>query len=440
VAEYKQKNDFTRFFHLKIFKMKNNFFQLLLTGSLLVFNSCQKQLKDTTSSKQDLSSANSSKGQQKRVYVSNLEELYAAVNDADNAGATVVIAPGNYVLSASFPNGGRLELQMDMSLQGQPGDPNAVLIDQSALPNSSFRLTPTISVAGIRTGRGTNSLEWLTVKGGSVAAFPLGVIEPDLSPNETTIEISHVIVDCNGSRTGILLRNRLAEHAGRIVNATIAYCEIKNAVNALGNGLSIQNRISGSQIRVNMHNNYIHGCRIGILNQNSGLDNTVENCNADITSHSDRIEGNGCGIDLSGASNGLATAMANNNSVTLKMWASSIKDNNPAGHPELTPTNGALPGGLYVAGGYNSLNNIAAYNRISNNSLTMEFWGCDISNNNAPDIYAYGAWSPPLAILAGTNNVVEIYLHGTSATATVESTASVPAEPAGTNVVNIVRN
>ena len=91
--------------------------------------------------------------------------------------------------------------------------------------------------------------------------------------------------------------------------------------------------------------------------------------------------------------------------------------------------NGALPSGA-----------IAAYNRASNNLLRLEFWDCDISNNNGTDIYAYGAWSAPLALLAGTNNRAEIYLHGLSANATVVAVASVPAESAGTNVVNVFRN
>jgi hypothetical protein len=57
------------------------------------------------------------------IAVSNLEELYGAVNNVANAGATLVLAPGTYMLSASDPNGtprpkgGRIELQPDMALQ-----------------------------------------------------------------------------------------------------------------------------------------------------------------------------------------------------------------------------------------------------------------------------------------------------------------------------------
>src|SRR5262249_23175338 len=57
--------------------------------------------------------------------VSNLEGLYAAVNNPANAGAIVVMASGTYTLTAKDlnnqprPNGGRLVLQSGMALVGQ---------------------------------------------------------------------------------------------------------------------------------------------------------------------------------------------------------------------------------------------------------------------------------------------------------------------------------
>lgn len=61
------------------------------------------------------------------IYVSSVDELYAAVNNVNNAGAEVILAPGVYVLNASYPNGGRLELQTDMSLRGQAGQTDVVI-------------------------------------------------------------------------------------------------------------------------------------------------------------------------------------------------------------------------------------------------------------------------------------------------------------------------
>ena len=214
----------------------------------------------------------------------------------------------------------------------------------------------------------------------------------------------------------------------------------KSAVNGTGFGLALQNRISGSSINLDMQDNYIHGNKIGMLIFNGGLTNSIENCSVKVVSHVDRLEENGCGIDPSGATNGSATTTANNNAVSIAMHASTIKNNNQPSHPELTPTNGALPGAIYAAAAYNSLNNISAYNRVSNNSLTLSFWGCDISENNGTDIYAYGAWSQPLALLAGTNNQTKIFLYGISNNAIISSAASVPFEPAGTNTLEVEHN
>lgn len=408
---------------------KTSLHLLLLSSMVLLITACQKQI-DKPFTPEYPSSASKGKPESNgKVYVSTLDELYAAVNDPGNAGTEVILAPGTYVLNAGYPNGGRLELQTDMSLKGQPGQIDAVLIDQSALPFASFRLSPTVSVAPIRIGRGNNSLEWLSVKGGSVAANPLAAIESDLIGTETNVTISHVYLDCNGSRVGILFRNRMDEHANRVINATLEFTEIANAFannNPPGAGLSLQNRSSGAQINLVMQNNYIHGCKIGILQFNSPLATAIENCVVNLTSHNDRIESNGCGIDLSGGS-GTAAAYANNNSVTAKLYGTIIKDN---GQTQLTPTNGAHLGGIDAAGGWGA--------NSSNNILNVSLSGSYIANNNAPDIYAYGAYSPT-ATIAGVNNRFDLYLNGLSANAIVESLASLPAEPAGTNVVNVHR-
>src|SRR5687768_8965180 len=67
------------------------------------------------------------------IYVTDVEELYAEVNRPSNEGAAITLAPGTYVLSAAAagaarPNGGRLELQRDMSLYGVTDDRSAVVI------------------------------------------------------------------------------------------------------------------------------------------------------------------------------------------------------------------------------------------------------------------------------------------------------------------------
>jgi hypothetical protein len=71
------------------------------------------------------------------IEVSNVEQLYDAINEPANAGATIVVAPGLYVLTkvkpgvGTRPNDGRLELQTDMSIYGATGHPEDVVIDSS---------------------------------------------------------------------------------------------------------------------------------------------------------------------------------------------------------------------------------------------------------------------------------------------------------------------
>jgi hypothetical protein len=413
-----------------------------LVNVMLLTSSCQKDIDKPAVLSEESTSANNSNNQKnkKKVYVTSLDELYSAVNNPENASVEVVLAPGTYTLNASYPNGGRLELQTDMTLRGQPGNSEAVLIDQSTLPAASY-LASAVSTGGVRLGRGTNGLEWLSVKGGTLSVNAFAVIAVDLASAETSIRISHVKVYSNGTRIGIDLRNRLAEHAGRKINADLAHNEITGFTSSLGFALAAfnVNNATGAVIKLNMANNYIHGNKIGLITNNGAFNRTIENGVIEITSQADRLENNGCALDPTGGGNQAATTFANNNTTTIKMFGSTIRNNNPPGVPELQPVNGALAGGVYAVGGFNSVNNIAGYKRASNNKMKLEFYGCDISNNNGADIYAYGAWCFPAAVLAGTNNILDIYLHGISANASVVVTQSEPSEPSGTNVVNVYR-
>ncbi len=136
--------------------------------------------------------------QSSTIFVATVAELYTAVNDPTNAGATVVLAAGTYTLSAAISPGtkGLLDLQFDMSLAGIEGDAGAVTIDASALPPSSF--TFKIGRTGIiRTGRGANAIEWLTVNGNPAAAAAIStdLVHTDLAGNvmPTTIRVAHVV-------------------------------------------------------------------------------------------------------------------------------------------------------------------------------------------------------------------------------------------------------
>src|SRR5689334_2577614 len=215
--------------NLKPLKMKKtislaSFSLLLIASTGLLMTSCKKAADlPATGNSKNIKADSPEKN--KKVYVATLAELYAAVNDPDNEGVEVNIAAGTYLLSNTYPNGGRLELQTDMTLKGEGGDAGAVWIDMTALPTASFVIQAG-RTGGIRMGKGENSLEWLSIKGGLTTANPFSIVNTDLLSSETTCNFRHLFINMNGSNLGINLRNRLAEHANRKIYSTIADCEI----------------------------------------------------------------------------------------------------------------------------------------------------------------------------------------------------------------------
>jgi len=69
---------------------------IALIAFVFLLASCQKET--GTTPQQEKSSARTitnpgAEKQSKKIYVSNVEELYAAINDPANAGTTLVLAP-----------------------------------------------------------------------------------------------------------------------------------------------------------------------------------------------------------------------------------------------------------------------------------------------------------------------------------------------------------
>ena len=412
---------------------KQFFFTGLFVTSLSLFNlSCHKDVIQKTEQVEISAVANNgNSGNEKKIYVSDISQLYTAVNNPGNAGAIIFMSPGTYLLSASYPNSGRVELQTDMELRGQPGHAEAVIIDQTALPTASFNLTGGGRTGGIRMGRGTNTLEWITVRGNVNA---LSAIDADLLSTETFVRIKHTVV--SGSQIGIDLRNRLAEHSGRIIHAEIVNNEMLENQAGFGTGLVIQNAngANGAVINVSMKENYIHANRVGFRAFSNAATSTVNNGTVNVISHADRIEGNGMGMYINGGLTQVASAFANGNETYLEFYGAKIRNNNPTPMPaEIKPLETVIPiGGIFAVGG----NSTGGDNKASNNKLVAKFWGTDLSDNGT-DMYVFGAWSRPPATIPGINNLAEIYLYGISANANVIATNCVPIDPAGTNLVSI---
>ena len=408
---------------------------MLFSITIFIFSACKKQI-DQPLNQQEISSAANKGNNENRIYVSDISQLYAAVNDPANTGSKIVLAPGTYILEPNHPNAGRIELLENMELQGQPGHPEQVIIDASALPATSFNPPlnfPTARTGAIRIGKGANAIEWITVLGNS-SQSALSVIDADLvSTPVARVRIAHCIV--TGGRIGINLRNPSTAANGRILEAEIADNEIKENLVEFGQGIELQNAAgaNGAIIQATLHGNYVHGNKVGMGAWNNNSANTVTNSNSiSIQSKADRFDENGIGIFLNAALNQATTTSANNNFLHLEAYGTSIQNN--IGVPPPYVFNPA-PGGIYAAGGL-SLRGGAA--EASNNRLEISLWGCTISGNQGRDITAYGAFSNS-ATLAGTNNVVNLHLYGVSANATVNAISSLPGEPVGTNTVNIFR-
>lgn len=364
-------------------------------------------------------------------FVHNIEELYSAVNNPLNAGNQIFMAPGVYMLSVNTPggvarpNGGRLELQQNMSLQGVHGNREAVVIDAMNLPTSSYNSAPPIPLTGaIRMGRGSNSLEWLTVRN---AVNGAANIETELASTGTAyIRIAHIV--STNSQRGIDVRNFGAAQAGRVIEAEIIDNDLyNNQIGALGEGLRIVNiqGANGGRITANLNGNRSYNNYNGLIIE----DNRSNNANISVVSSGDRIFENGLGA-LVGAGLSSNSTVANGNTVSFTALGSSFENNNGFNNFDF--------GGLVVIAGENT----SIPNGTSNNTVNVELRNCRFGNNQLADIEAFGARSNPASVgLPGTNNRVTITLDNIQPyhTLNLVTTNSVPEYPTGMNIVTITR-
>ncbi|HEX2456187.1 MAG TPA: hypothetical protein VHI99_20975 [Vicinamibacterales bacterium] len=362
------------------------------------------------------------------IEVSNVEQLYDAVNEPANAGATIVLAPGRYVLTrvkpgvGTRPNNGRLELQTDMSISGVTGHPGDVVIDSSDPVNGpSFALEGGLGNGGtIRIGRGRNSVEWLTVVGGSNSAAG---VQTDLVGAPAVLRVAHVV--SRGSVRGIDVRNLGPAGAGRTIVIDLDDNEVFENTAMNGQGLRFVNsNADGASIVATLHNNRSHDNNQGFLASNE----RSNHASITIDSHDDRFEDDMIGGVIFG---GLTTAAgtASGNTVTFTMHAGSIDGSHGS-----VPTQN-LTAGLNVIGGAFTPP-LGTANSAASNAVRVSIWGTKFDDNAALDVEAWGAKSLT-PDLAGTENVVTVDLHGVSAQARSLAHDSVPDEAAGTNRATI---
>jgi hypothetical protein len=357
------------------------------------------------------------------LLVADVEELYAAVNDPTKEGAAITLAPGTYLLSAigpgnvARPNGGRLELQEDMSLSGTTDDRSAVVIDASALPTSSFN-APFGRTAPLRIGRGSNTIEWLTVKGNPQAAGSIATELPGIE--RTRIRVAHV--NAEGSSRGLDVRNASAANAGRRIDVEIVDNEFIGPARVVGmsEGIRLVNfvDVDGGVIVGTLSGNRVHGFQIGcIIANNRSSDAVVRVRSAD-----DRFFGNAMGCVIAGGLGQGTIGRADRNSTTFEADGSAFVDNKFA-------IAGFAPGGLLVLGA----RSIANANVASDNTVSVALWRTQVSGNGGVNFQVFGALQDAGLGVAGTNNRAIIKLHDVHKEIVVTLTASLPADPTGSN-------
>lgn len=344
----------------------------------------------------------------KVIVVPDVGALYRHVNDATNAGALLVLtSPTPYRLSRQSLNGGRLELQKDMSLLGLGA---TTIIDASQLLPDDYTVSGNFKSGAVRLGRGSNSLTNLTVR--NAANGPSAITTDLVDAPSGRIQITGVVA--SNSQRGLDIRN--INVASRMLDVSIANSYFVDNAQGPGLGLRIANiSAPNSTIRVSMAASHANGNVVGCLAANLNTSNST----IAITSSADTFDGNGNGCAFI-AGLRQAGGEVRGNSITVDAYASRFSDNTddpPATFPER--------GGIIAVGGQN----VDAISPASNNSLRINLYAVTMGNNGGSDLKAWGAFSPA-AQPAGTYNSVVVRLIGTTARSP-QSTPSDPPEPAG---------
>jgi hypothetical protein len=411
------------------------------------------------------------------VFVSNVQQLYDALNDQANAGAAVVLAPGVYVLSPKDANGvprphlGRLELQPDMSLYNAcvlnaispctEADVASVVIDAGAKDELGKRLLQPSSFSAkfgrtgvIRAGCGSNAIGWLTIVGNPAAAASIETeliaTNPECKPLATAVKVAHVVT--YGSGRGVDIRNVTSDMAGLRVAAELEDNDFYYA----GEGIRVINfaEANNSDITVDMQGNHSHGNVVGCVLEN----NRSNGASIIVRSYADHFDDNQLGCTMgAGFVNNTSGQTANSNLTRFDAVGSYFTDNTrtsgfntEAGTPEFTDA-----GGIVVSGG--SVGSSGKPKTANSNTALLRFWDVTIADNVTPDnqgteFLAFGARSDvsvpagadPTDYVAGSDNHTLIQLRGLTAFVDVEAVDSeVHAEPVndpnGTNTIRVVR-
>jgi hypothetical protein len=298
------------------------------------------------------------------------------------------------------PNGGRIELQRDMSLQGVEGDRSAVVINAANLPASSFPMTThgvaTGPNAAVRLGLGYNSVEWLTVRDAAAAQANIDSGLQPLDPGTAYLRIAHVA--STGSVRGLNVLNFGPATSGQTIEADIVDCQFFDNDLNLSEGLRIGNfqGARGSTVNVRMSGNSSWGQKQGrLIVNNRAIESTVK-----VVSDGDRFYDNGAGTLIIGALSS-GNVRADGNTIDFEAHGDQFIDNDAVSEFD--------HGGLVVIG----TEDISNAGGGSNNTVNVRLWGTRSLGNDPSDLAAIGARSLSVQTAPlSQNNRVTIEIRG----------------------------
>jgi hypothetical protein len=309
-----------------------------------------------------------------------------------------------------------------MVISGVPDDRAAAVIDATGFTRASF-VMPFGRTGIVRTGHGSNAVEWLTILGHPDAA---AAIETDMSSTaEARVRVAHVVA--GNSARGVDVRNVGAAMIGRRLRAEI----VDNDFFRGETGIRVSNFVGAhlGDIEVTMSGNRSFENSLGCLIAN----NRSNRATIAVTSRGDSFEDNQLGCWIVG---GISSSdSASFNTTRVDCYGTRFINNrrttlfNNTG-PVFTDSGGVVA----VAGERSGLSAIT-----SSNTLAMRMWGCEVSGNQHADFEAYGARSTVSGELRWIDNHTIIELYGTSKRVDVLGGDSSPFDLFRRNTLTIIR-
>jgi hypothetical protein len=387
------------------------------------------------------------------LYVSNIEELYAAVNNPSYAGAVVLLAPGIYTLSTTDPhnqnrpNGGSLVLQPGMGLVGQnryvdfdgdgiwdPRDDNRDGVPDTDPVRGLIYADPAsetiIDAFNLPSGNAIkvgldNRVKKLTVRNTNNLT---SAIDVSLVPASGGMRVE--IRDClleDGQR-GIRLAHPMRGGSNLDSSAVLERNISRRHLGFYGFGVQIIHvgPTTNSSWDVVMRNNLLDANRFGLF----VVGENIGNVRSQVLSMRNVYRENELGLRIDVGRDG-----ANGNYTQFTSIDDRILDNI---HP--SSEDSPAGGGVWAHAG---LNTDATAPQSSNNVLDLQFlgtiWGGNFNGPHRQDLQVYGARS--VAGLPGTNDTARVLIrHATSdgAAGAFQFIDSQPVDTSNTDAVTII--